>query len=154
PLLSLAVPLARRPPKELILTRLVEAAQLGSATAALRDERAGLLEQGVRTRAAAFVSAEPAGDLVHLAAEQGGDLVLVDGPSGLLTDTLPAELLARAPCDVAVVIGDEIRTGPVLVPFVGADHDWAAVELGAWAAGALDVPLLLAGPSQSAEGRD
>jgi nucleotide-binding universal stress UspA family protein len=65
-----------------------------------------------------------------------------------------AELLARAPCDVAVLVGDETRPGPVLVPFVGAEHDWAAVELGAWAAAALDVPLLLAGPREAAGGGD
>ena len=36
--------------------------------------------------------------------------------------------------------------GAVLVPFGGADHDWAAVELGAWFARAADAPLRLAGP--------
>ena len=35
--------------------------------------------------------------------------------------------------------------GAVLVPFGGADHDWAAVELGAWFAHANDAPLRLAG---------
>ena len=33
----------------------------------------------------------------------------------------------------------------MVVPFGGADHDWAAVELGAWAAQARGVPLLLLG---------
>ena len=33
----------------------------------------------------------------------------------------------------------------MLVPFGGADHDWAAVELGAWFARAADAPLRLAG---------
>ena len=33
----------------------------------------------------------------------------------------------------------------MLVPFGGADHDWAAVELGAWFAHAERVPLRLAG---------
>jgi hypothetical protein len=33
------------------------------------------------------------------------------------------------------------------VPFVGAPHDWTAIELAAWLAGAWDVPLQLAGPS-------
>jgi hypothetical protein len=33
----------------------------------------------------------------------------------------------------------------VLVPFVGADHDWAAVELGAWIAAAGGSILLIAG---------
>jgi hypothetical protein len=33
----------------------------------------------------------------------------------------------------------------VLVPFGGAEHDWAAVELGAWFAHASNAPLQLAG---------
>ena len=33
----------------------------------------------------------------------------------------------------------------MLVPFGGAEHDWAAVELGAWLARATDAPLRLAG---------
>jgi hypothetical protein len=40
---------------------------------------------------------------------------------------------------------DAMLGGPVLVPFGGAEHDWAAVELGAWFALAGDVPLRLAG---------
>jgi nucleotide-binding universal stress UspA family protein len=32
------------------------------------------------------------------------------------------------------------------VPFVGAEHDWASAELGAWVARAQGVPLWLAGP--------
>jgi nucleotide-binding universal stress UspA family protein len=39
-----------------------------------------------------------------------------------------------------------------LVLFVGAEHDWTAVELGAWIAGAQGVPLRLAGPTE--ENRD
>ncbi len=33
----------------------------------------------------------------------------------------------------------------MLVPFGGAEHDWAAVELGAWFARARQAPLRLAG---------
>jgi hypothetical protein len=33
----------------------------------------------------------------------------------------------------------------VLVPFVGLEHDWAALEVGAWAASATGVPLTLIG---------
>ena len=40
----------------------------------------------------------------------------------------------------------------MLVPFGGGEHDWTAIELGAWLAGALDVPLRLAGPRET--GRD
>jgi hypothetical protein len=36
---------------------------------------------------------------------------------------------------------------PVLVPFGGADHDWAAVELATWIAQAQEAPLRLAGSS-------
>jgi hypothetical protein len=42
----------------------------------------------------------------------------------------------------------------VLVPFSGADHDWAAMELGAWLARSLDRPLRLAGATTGASGRD
>ena len=154
-LLALAVPLARRPPKELILARLVaEAEELGPAAASVENRRVALLAGGVAIRAAAFVSLAPADDIVRFAVEQDVDLVLVDGSPELLRDALLARLLATAPCDVAVVVGTEPLPGPILVPFVGADHDWAAVELAAWAAGALDAPLILAGPRESAGGRD
>jgi nucleotide-binding universal stress UspA family protein len=44
----------------------------------------------------------------------------------------------------------------VLVPFTGADEDWAAVELGAWIAAARRSPLKLAGAAAdpSADSRD
>jgi hypothetical protein len=64
-------------------------------------------------------------------------------------------ILAQAPCDVAVIFGGEPAPGPVLVPFVGAEHDWSAVELGAWFAGATGAQLRLAGPAGVArEARD
>ena len=63
-------------------------------------------------------------------------------------------VLAAAPCDVGVLIGrdQQLGPGPVLVPFGGGEHDWTAIELGAWLAGALEVPLRLAGPRET--GRD
>ena len=48
-------------------------------------------------------------------------------------------LLEKAACDVAVLVAREgapIELGPespVLVPFGGAEHDWAALELGSLA---------------------
>jgi hypothetical protein len=155
PLLALAESLARRPPKELIMARIVDgAADLRAATASLNDRRAALLARGVTTRAAALVSATPGEDLVRIATEQDVDLVLVDGPAEVLDDPVLARLLASAPCDLGVVIGAAERDGPVLVPFVGANHDWAAVELAAWIAGALEVSLILAGPHEGPGGRD
>ena len=44
--------------------------------------------------------------------------------------------------------------GSVLVPFGGASHDWAAVELGAWLALNTDASLRLAGASGAYGGRD
>lgn len=155
PLLGLAETLARRPPKELIVTRLVGGTdELALATATLQERRAAMLGIGLSVRAAAFVSATPAADIVRIAVEQDVDLVLVDGSAELLGDPLLEGLLGSAPCDVAVVVGAEKRPGAVLVPFVGAEHDWAAVELGAWVAGALEVKLVLAGPRESVSGRD
>jgi hypothetical protein len=154
-LLILAEPLARRPPKELILARLVSRPdELEAAAAALQERRVSMLTRAVATRAAAFVSSTPGADLARIAVEQDVDLVLVDGSPDLLGDPVVADLLARAPCDVAVVVGRETRPGPVFVPFVGAEHDWTAVELGAWAAGALEVSLVLAGPREGSSGHD
>jgi len=154
-LLDLAEHLARHPPKELILARLVsDAHDLRAASETLRDRRVALLKRGIPARAAAFVSPTPADDLVRMAAEQDVDLVLVNGSDELLHDPLIAHLLAGAPCDVAVVVGTQVRPGPVLVPFVGVEHDWAAIELGAWAARALGASMLVAGPKEGPGGRD
>jgi hypothetical protein len=150
PLLALAEPLARRPPKELILAEAVGSAdELAGATVTLQAEREALHRRGVAARAAAFVSQAPADDLIRLAVEQDVDLVLVEGtPEEVQRGDLDV-LLAGAPCDVAVLVAREPRAGPVLVPFVGAEHDWAAIELAAWAAGAQGVPLRLAGPGEA-----
>jgi DNA-binding SARP family transcriptional activator len=155
PLLSLAEALARKPPKELILAQVVaDADELGAAAAGLQEQRAGLIERGVSARAAAFVSQTPESDVVRIATEQGVDLVLVHGPDNPLGDPMLQRVLAEAPCDVAIVTGARSLSGPVLVPFVGADHDWAAVEVAAWLAGAVGAPLLLAGPREGAKARD
>ena len=42
-------------------------------------------------------------------------------------------------------------TKPVMVPVGGAEHEWAAVELGAWVASARGVPLVLLGTSGDEE---
>ena len=154
-LLGLAEPLARRPPKELILIRLVsDANMLRQAAVSLEQRRVDLIERGTTARTAALVSTAPSEEIVRLAVEQDVDLVLVDGSAELLRDPALGSLLTSAPCDVAVLVRGEVRRGPVLVPFVGAEHDWAGIELAAWAAGALDVPLLLVGPRERPGSRD
>jgi DNA-binding SARP family transcriptional activator len=156
-LLAVAEPLVRDPPRVMILARVVsDAAELRAASARLDECRSALQARGVAARAASFTSSAPGGELARLAAELDIDLLLADAPDGLLADGAPDEqltaLLAEAPCDVALLVPrDAKRDGPVLVPFGGAEHDWAAVELGAWFARAAHVPLRLAGAAAMPE---
>jgi DNA-binding SARP family transcriptional activator len=152
-LVAVAEPLARRPRRELIVARLVaEGADLTAAAALPNEQRDALLARGVSARAITFTSAAPGDDLVRIASEQDVDLLLVDGRADLAEPVLET-VLARAPCDVAVHVGrgEPPREGPVLVLFAGGDHDWTAVEIGAWLAGAQGAPLRLAGPAEGAE---
>ena len=152
-LLTLATPLARRPERELVLARLIhQGLDLAAESAAVNERREVLLAAGITARAAAFTSTNVGADGVRMAAELDCDLLLVDAPPELLTSPVLQAILTAAPSDVAVLVGAEPAPGPLLVPFVGAEHDWTAIELGAWLAGAGNVPLRLAGPTL--EGRD
>ena len=49
-------------------------------------------------------------------------------------------------------LGGERRDArPILAPFGGAEHDWAAIELAAWVAGAQNAPLRLLGTQADPE---
>jgi DNA-binding SARP family transcriptional activator len=150
-LLAVAEPLVRHPSRVLILARLVpDATELASAAAWLEERRTALEERGIVARAASFTSTSPGAELARLATELDVDLLLAHAPDEILADGVPDEqltnLLADTPCDVALLVGRDVEPeGPVLVPFGGADHDWSAVELGAWLAHAAQVPLRLAG---------
>jgi hypothetical protein len=125
----------------------------------LEARRVDLAEQGATVRAAAFTSLAPGADLARLTREQAVELVLIDAPDDLLEDARILTLLEQAPCDVAIVCGAARgrageREGPVLVPFGGAAHDWAAVELGAWIARNAGAELRLAGAATGPDGRD
>src|SRR5262245_10190307 len=151
-LLALSEPLARsRPARELILVRLTVAEGMSEAAALLNRQRDALTDRGIVARTVVFTSAEPGDDLVRLASEQDTDLLLADCPQAdVLEDDLTA-VLGRAPCDVALLVEPEaVGPGPdadhaVLVPFGGAEHDWAAVEVAAWIARACGASLRLAG---------
>jgi DNA-binding SARP family transcriptional activator/nucleotide-binding universal stress UspA family protein len=152
-LVAAAEPLARRPRRELILARLVgSGADLAAASALPNEHRDALLVRGVAARAITFTSAAPGDDLVRIASQQDVDLLIVDGGPELF-DPVLSTVLARAACDVAVHIGrgESRGEGPVLVLFAGGDHDWTAVEVGAWIAGAQGAPLQLAGPAEGVE---
>jgi len=162
-LLALAEPLARRPPREVILARLVtDSSELGRANTLLQEHRAALIARELGARAAAFTSEQAGEDAVRLASQQDVDLLLLDVSSAQLTEGVPGgdlgAVLTGAPCDVGVLVvrGRAVPAlsadRPVLVPFGGADHDWAAAEIGAWLASAHGVSLRLLGvagdPSQ------
>jgi DNA-binding SARP family transcriptional activator len=146
PLLAVAEPLARRPQRELIITSLVgDRARLGVEAADVASRSEALRSRGVVARGAAFTSGSPGADVAKLASEQDVDLVLVAASTP--DDPETAAILASAPCDVALSVGPAPTAGPVVVPFGGSEHDWSAIELGAWLAGSWEVPLRIAGPA-------
>jgi DNA-binding SARP family transcriptional activator len=155
PQLAVADPLAAQPPRELVVALLLESeAQLAEATSALAS---------VEARTAAFVSSRGADDVLHLASSNNASLLLLAAnPELARAETLTAEVvdvLERSPADVALLFAPAASPpagGGVFVPFVGGEHDWAAVELGAWLAAASDERLRLAGAraDQRSEGPD
>jgi hypothetical protein len=156
-LLRLAESLAgAEPPHELIVVAVVPAADLEAATAAVTAQRSELLARGVPARTAAFSSPDPGADVARLAQQDGVDLLVTDCPGAALPGEL-GQTLERAPCDVALLAaaGGPPREGPVIAPFGGAEHDWAALALGAWFARATGHPLRLIGAaSDRVGGRD
>jgi Bacterial transcriptional activator domain len=137
-LLAFAEPLADRPGDELLVATLVR----DDATLAQASARAKALRRRSETvRVATFVSSDRGADAVRLAAEQDAALLVL----ALGEDV--ATVLERASCDVALVAGGDRASGDrgIAVAFAGHDHDWAAVELGAWLAGARQLPLRLLG---------
>ncbi len=161
-LVEVAVPLAQSlVPHELIVAELVEVggrdatdldASLDRASTQLHELRAGLGERGIGARVATFTSAAVATDIVRLASEQAVDLILLTRARDALADgEIDDELravLTDAPCDVGVCLlgrAEQAAVGPVLVPFGGGAHDWAALELGAWLASANGTTLRLLG---------
>jgi Kef-type K+ transport system membrane component KefB len=175
-LLAIAEPLAASPPvREVILTRIMPLPRgaavrgglqtqdflLAEASGEVEQTRAALLGRNIPTRAVAFFSADPGRDLTKLAERESVDLLLVDGRRPLLGDGIPrgdvGAVLRDAASDVAVLVAREDEDlsvspqAPVVVPFGGFTHDWAALELGAWFAHATGAPLHLLGASGAAD---
>jgi DNA-binding SARP family transcriptional activator len=155
PLLAFAEPLALRPLHELVLVRLVQdGSLLERASQAATGRRAALVERQIPARAVAFTSTELASDIVRLAGSPDVVLLLLDAAGGLLADgrfeTWLARVLSEAPCDVAILTDVDAApapdpAAPVVLPFGGAQHEWAAAEIAAWIAGAENRPLELVG---------
>ena len=172
-LLALAEPLARsEPPREIIMAQLLvpdrfvtgvtrDTDDVTQSTRALNARRDELSAHGIAARAIAFNSILPGQDYVRLASEQEVDLIMLDGRRPLLGGGVPrgavGHVLSEAPCDVAVLV--ESRHAPtidadhpVMTPFGGGDHDWAAVELAAWIAAGTHAPLTLLGAAGGGNG--
>jgi DNA-binding SARP family transcriptional activator len=150
-LLAIAEPLARQPLREIILTRLVRGAdELSATNAALSERRDVLARRGVSSRIAAYTTGEPGADAVRLATEHDVDLILLHAAPDLLDSGFPdrdlAVVLERAPCDVGVLAGaGDMASGPIVTPFGGVEHDWAAIEMAGWLAQSLRTTLRLLG---------
>ncbi|HEY1520301.1 MAG TPA: cation:proton antiporter [Solirubrobacteraceae bacterium] len=180
-LVALAEPLARSGQgREMIIARLVrpprgagagvrgglqsENLALEQASREINELREKLASDGVVARGVALTSTNPGSDLAHIVEREPVDLVLTEGRRRLIGEGVPlgdvTELLEHASSDVAVLVareGDPIELGPdkpVLVPFGGAEHDWAALELGSWLAASSGAPLKLLGAAgQTDEGK-
>src|SRR4051812_14890611 len=167
---SLAEPLAlSEPPRELIVARLVAPPRRADLSGGLQEQnkllaaatnevtfaRLDLMDKGIAARGVAFVSPNPGADLARLARSEEVDLLLMDGRRPLLGGGVPrgdvGTVLNEAECDVAVLVAREdvpvlpSPEQPVLVPFGGAEHDWAALELGAWLASRTGATLRILG---------
>jgi len=162
-LVAIAEPLARgEPEREIVLARPLPPPRVGATLAAREREldqanrelaRLGvhLKHHGVAMRPLAFTSTNRADDLVRLARSDGIDLLLVDGRRPLV-GTGPAAgevgaLLARAPCDVAVLVSRE------RLPAIDPEHPIAvqgsaALDLAAALARETDAPLRVAGTNE------
>lgn len=136
-----------------------------AAALELERRRSLLTARGILSRAATYISPDFAADLVRLTTEHPVDLLVVDGQRPLVGEPVPRgpilPILANVPCDVAVVIDRTDGAGrsgdgaPVVVPFGGADHDWAALEIAALVAASTGAPMKLVGASGSTQdGRD
>ena len=154
-LLTIAEPLAGAHERELILARLLaDEHELSDAASALNERCAAL---PIRARAAVFTTDDAARDAVRLASNYDAALVLLSlshADGVLLPDA--AAIVEASPADVAL-FGGRVDVGAgegVFVPFGGGEHDWAALELGAWLASGLDAPLRLVGTSADPQRRD
>ena len=156
-LIELIEPLARsRHRHDLILVRLLQPEDVDTreddlqhATDEVNTLRRGLTGRGVRARSAIFRTGARGDSIVRLASEQDVDLLVMQASVDQISNRDDVRtVLADAPADVAVVVSANVAPSQpasdrVLVPFGGSEHDWAAVELGAWMADVLESRLCL-----------
>jgi len=159
--------------REIILVRLLEPSSTGTrwsrdrqavagARAELKEQVDALTADGIPSRGVPIITAHLASDLNRLTNDESIDVILADGRRSLTVNGLPGGavgvLLREAACDVAVLVERRTTTSidrehPVVVPFGGSDHDWAAIEIGSKLADAHDASLRLVGVAQEATRR-
>jgi Kef-type K+ transport system membrane component KefB len=179
-LIALAEPLAKsRPQREIIIARPVRPPrgagagvrgglqsidlQLEDTTEVLDRERRRLAQDAVASRGLAFSSVNLSDDLLDVIDREPVDLLLIEGRRRLIGEGVPlgdvGRLLEKAACDAGVLVAreeDPIEVGPdhpILVPFGGAEHDWAALELGSWLAASTGAPLRMMGAAGATDER-
>jgi class 3 adenylate cyclase len=158
-LLSFAQAAARRDRAQgMILTSVVDDQEdVLPATRMLAGFRDRLAATGVTSRVAAFRAADAGAAVEKLALRQEVGLV-VAGAAGLVDgedDELATAILRSAPCDVALhLAGGDGGQGPVMVPFAGTEHDWAALELATTIAASTGASLVLTGSNAPSGGDD
>ena len=147
-LLRLAEPLIAEGRRDLLVAKLVTATESLETEARMLNARRDRLPSN--TRVAAFTPSDPADDAIRLVRLYDVDLLLADAPQDLDGAGVPngmAAILERSPADVALLSGTvgagDLRS--IAVPFGGGDHDWAALEFGAWLANATGSALRLVG---------
>jgi len=153
-LLALAAPLARVHARELIVARLLAVGDdVASASATLNAHRE-VHDLDVRT--AAFTTSAWVDDVDRLMSMSDVALVLLDASANVGGAQLPGDtsgLLERSAADVGLLAGpppDLVRGEGIFVPFGGGVNDWAALEVAAWLAAAVNLPLRLVGKKADA----
>ena len=178
---------APQPPRELILARLLAPPRGAAVRGALQTENIGCsptptrsswrrathsATSGIAARGVATITADAGADLDRLARSEEVDLVLIDGRRPLLGEGVPRGrrgrrarqgALATSPCwwrrrACPILTGGDRS---IVVPFGGAEHDWAALELAAWLGAAAEHAAQAAGrrgperrgPGHAAAGR-
>jgi DNA-binding SARP family transcriptional activator len=155
-LLAVAEPLGEHAGHELVMVCVLEDERRLEQEAAVMSARRASLSAA--SRVAVFTTLDLPGDVARLAEPTVG-LVLLNAPEGVDGVSVPGQLAAileSSPADVGVLAASQsVRRGSgVFIPFGGGEHDWAALELGAWIASAASEPLNLVGTkAESASGR-
>ena len=151
-LLSVAEPLGGDD-RELILVRLLQDQdQLGQVAFELNARRA---TPSTTIRTAAFITSDVAGDVIRLAETHDGQIVLLEAPDDMADPELPetmTRIFEGSPADVAFLTA-RVTWGPsarLFVPFGGAEHDWAALEVAASLGAAQAAEIVLVGTGQDA----